>query len=155
MEKEILKILESDARTTPRQISAMTKIHQYTMMCVPTMAQVASIEALRHGEESAAEMVNDYNRRRLVTVGGLRDIGLSCFEPKGAFYAFPSIRATGLTSEEFAEGLLTEEKVVVVPGSVFGACGEGHVRCCDATSMADIEEALAGMRRFVKRHRRG
>ncbi|MEE8354111.1 MAG: aminotransferase class I/II-fold pyridoxal phosphate-dependent enzyme [Dehalococcoidales bacterium] len=136
-------------------IAAMTKIHQYTMMCAPTMAQVAAIEALRHGEESAAEMVNDYNRRRLVMVKGLRDIGLSCFEPKGAFYAFPSIRSTGMTSEEFAEGLLTEEKVVVVPGSAFGAGGEGHVRCCYATSMAEIKEALTRMRRFVRRHRRG
>ena len=136
-------------------IAAMTKIHQYTMMCVPTMAQVAAIEALRHGEDSAAEMVNDYNRRRLVMVNGLRGIGLSCFEPKGAFYAFPSVRATGLTSEEFAEGLLTEEKVVVVPGSAFGPCGEGYVRCCYTTSMAEIEEALTRMRRFVRRHRRG
>lgn len=136
-------------------IAAMTKIHQYTMMCAPTMAQVAAIEALRHGEESVAEMANDYNRRRLVMINGLRDIGLSCFEPKGAFYAFPSIRATGLTSEEFAEGLLTEEKVVVVPGSAFGSRGEGYVRCCYATSMADIEEALTRMRRFVRRHRRG
>ncbi len=135
-------------------IAAMTKIHQYTMMCVPTMAQVAAIEALRHGEDGAAEMANDYNRRRLVMVKGLGDIGLSCFEPKGAFYAFPSIAVTGMTSEEFAEGLLTEEKVVVVPGSAFGACGEGYVRCCYATSMADIEEALTRMRRFVRRHRR-
>jgi len=135
-------------------IAAMTKIHQYTMMCVPTMSQVAAIEALRHGEDSATEMVSDYNRRRLVMVNGFRDIGLSCFEPKGAFYAFPSIRSTGMTSEEFAEGLLTEEKVVVVPGSAFGACGEGYVRCCYATSMADIEEALTRMRRFVRRHHR-
>jgi aminotransferase len=134
-------------------IAAMTKIHQYTMMCVPTMAQVAAIEALHNGDRSVADMVDDYNRRRLVMVNGLRDIGLSCFEPKGAFYAFPSIRSTGLTSEEFAEGLLTEEKVVTVPGSAFGAFGEGYVRCCYATSMADIEEALTRMRRFVKRHR--
>ena len=139
----------------PREIIAtMTKIHQYTMMCVPTMGQVAATEALKSGEESVAEMVKDYNRRRLVMVKGLRDIGLSCFEPKGAFYAFPSIKRTTMTSEEFAEGLLTEEKVAVVPGSAFGECGEGYVRCCYATSLADIEEALARMKRFVTRHRK-
>ena len=113
----------------PREIIAsMTKIHQYTMMCAPTMAQVAAIEALRAGEDSVAEMAEDYNRRRLVMVKGLNDIGLTCFEPKGAFYAFPSIKGTGMTSEEFAERLLTEEKVAVVPGSAFGECGEGYVR---------------------------
>jgi aminotransferase len=135
-------------------IAAMTKIHQYTMMCAPTMAQVAALEALRTGEESAAEMVEDYGRRRLVMVKGLCDIGLSCFEPKGAFYAFPSIKKTGMTSEEFAEALLTEEKVAVVPGSAFGDCGEGYVRCCYATSMADIEEALTRMKRFVRKYRK-
>ena len=101
-------------------IAAMTKIHQYTMMCAPTMAQVAAIEALRAGEPSALEMVEDYNRRRQVIVKGLNDIGLTCFEPRGAFYAFPSIVSTGMTSEEFAERLLVEEKVAVVPGSAFG-----------------------------------
>ncbi len=137
----------------PREIiAAMTKIHQYTLMCAPTMGQVAAIEALKSGEESASEMVKDYNRRRLVMVKGLCDIGLPCFEPKGAFYAFPSIKSTGMTSEEFAERLLTEEKVAVVPGSAFGQCGEGYVRCCYATSLADIEEALARMKRFVDRH---
>ncbi len=139
----------------PREIIAtMTKIHQYTMMCAPTMGQVAAIEALKSGEDSAAEMVEDYNRRRLVMVKGLNDIGLSCFEPKGAFYAFPSIKGTGMSSEEFAERLLTEEKVAVVPGSAFGQCGEGYVRCCYATSLADIEEALSRMKRFVDKHRR-
>ncbi len=132
----------------------MTKIHQYTIMSAPTMGQVAAIEALKSGENSAAEMVADYNRRRRVIVKGLCDIGLSCFEPKGAFYAFPSIKCTGMTSEEFAEKLLTEEKVAVVPGSAFGQCGEGHVRCCYATSLADIEEALSRMKRFVGKHRR-
>jgi len=137
----------------PREIiAAMTKIHQYTMMCAPTMGQVAAIEALRAGEDSATEMVEDYNRRRLVMVKGLRDIGLSCFEPKGAFYAFPSIKRTGMTSEEFAERLLTEEKVAVVPGSAFGECGEGYVRCCYATSLAEIEESLARMKRFVDKY---
>jgi len=139
----------------PRDIiAAMTKIHQYTMMCASTMGQVAALEALKAGEEASNEMVADYNRRRRVIVKGLRDIGLSCFEPKGAFYAFPSIRCTGLSSEEFAERLLTEEKVAVVPGSAFGECGEGYVRCCYATSLADIEEALVRMKRFVSKYGR-
>jgi aminotransferase len=137
----------------PREIiAAMTKIHQYTMMCAPTMGQVAAIEALRAGGSDTTEMVADYNRRRRVIVKGLRDLGLSCFEPKGAFYAFPSIASTGMTSEDFAERLLTEEKVAVVPGSAFGKCGEGHVRCCYATSLADIEEALVRMQRFLRKH---
>ncbi len=133
--------------------AAMTKIHQYTIMCAPTMGQIAAIEALKSGGDSVAEMVEDYNRRRLVIVKGLNDIGLPCFEPRGAFYAFPSIKNTGMTSEEFAEKLLVEEKVAVVPGSAFGQCGEGYVRCCYATSLADIEEALSRMKRFVERHR--
>jgi aminotransferase len=139
----------------PREIiAAMTKIHQYTIMSAPTMAQVAALEALKSGESSVQEMVKDYNRRRLVIVGGLCDIGLTCFEPRGAFYAFPSITVTGMTSEEFSEKLLMEEKVAVVPGSAFGKCGEGYIRCCYATSLADIEEALARMKRFVSRHRK-
>jgi aminotransferase len=136
-------------------IAAMTKIHQYTIMCAPTMAQVAAIEALKSGEPDVVEMVEDYNRRRLVMVKGLHDIGLPCFEPKGAFYAFPSIKGTGMTSEEFAEKLLMEEKVAVVPGTAFGQCGEGYVRCCYATSLAEIEEALLRMGRFVKKYKRG
>jgi aminotransferase len=139
----------------PRKIiAAMTKIHQYTIMSAPTMAQVAAIEALKTGEESVIEMVEDYNRRRQVIVKGLNDIGLTCFEPKGAFYAFPLITSTGLTSEEFSEELLVEEKVAVVPGSAFGECGEGYVRCCYATSLADIEEALTRMKRFVSKRKR-
>ncbi len=139
----------------PREIiAAMTKIHQYTLMCAPTMGQVAAIEALKAGESSVTEMVEDYNRRRLVMVKGLCEIGLSCFEPKGAFYAFPSIKTTGMTSEEFAERLLAEEKVAVVPGSAFGQGGEGHVRCCYATSLGEIEEALARMKRFVDKYRK-
>jgi aminotransferase len=135
-------------------IAAMFKIHQYTIMCAPTMAQVAAIEALKSGEDDVKEMVEDYNRRRLFMVKGLNKIGLSCFEPKGAFYTFPSIKSTGMTSEEFAEKLLTEEKVAVVPGDAFGRCGQGYVRCCYATSMADIEEALNRMGRFVGRHKK-
>jgi aminotransferase len=135
-------------------IAAMTKIHQYTMMCVSTMSQMAALEALKGEQESVTEMVEDYNRRRQVIVKGLRDIGLSCFEPKGAFYAFPSIGCTGMKSEEFAEKLLSEEKVAVVPGSAFGKCGEGYIRCCYATSLAEIEEALKRMGRFVKKYKK-
>ena len=139
----------------PREIiAAMTKIHQYTIMSAPTMAQVAAIEALKSGEQSVQEMVEDYNRRRLIIVKGFNDIGLPCFEPKGAFYAFPSITGTGMTSEEFSEKLLMDEKVAAVPGSAFGECGEGYVRCCYATSLAEIEEALTRMGRFVKKYRK-
>jgi aminotransferase len=135
-------------------IAAMTKIHQYTMMCVPTMSQMAALEALKGEQDSVTEMVEDYSRRRMVMVNGFRDIGLDCYEPRGAFYAFPSIRCTGMTSEEFAEKLLTEEKVAVVPGSAFGKCGEGYIRCCYATSLTDIEEALKRMGRFVKKYKK-
>jgi aminotransferase len=143
------------AAASKEVIAAMTKIHQYTMLCAPIMAQVAATEALKSGENSVIEMVEDYNRRRLVIVKGLNKIGLPCFEPKGAFYAFPSIKGTGMTSEEFAEKLLIEEKVAAVPGTAFGQCGEGYIRCCYATSLADIEEALARMGRFVEKHKRG
>jgi aminotransferase len=135
-------------------IAAMFKIHQYSIMCAPTMAQVAAIEALKSGEDDVNAMVEDYNRRRLFMVKGLNKIGLHCFEPRGAFYAFPSIKSTGLTSEDFAEKLLMEEKVAVVPGTAFGQCGEGYVRCCYATSLEDIEEALSRMGKFVGRHRK-
>jgi aminotransferase len=136
-------------------IQAMTKIHQYTMLCAPTMAQMAAIEALKNGESEVERMVQEYNRRRRLMVKRLNEIGLSCLEPKGAFYAFPSIRTTGMTSEEFAEKLLIKEKVAVVPGSVFGQCGEGFVRCCYATSLTNIEEALARMGKFVNGHSKG
>jgi len=135
-------------------IAAMTKIHQYTIMSAPTMAQVAAIEALKTGEADVVEMVEDYNRRRLIIVKGLNEIGMPCFEPKGAFYAFPSIVSTGMKSEEFSEKLLMEEKVAVVPGSAFGECGEGYVRCCYATSLAEIEEALTRMKRFVHKYKK-
>jgi aminotransferase len=125
----------------PREIiAAMLKIHQYTIMCAPTMAQMAALEAIKGGDESVLEMVEDYNRR-------------SCFELKGAFYAFPCIRSTGLSSEEFAEELLKEEKVAVVPGNAFGPCGEGYVRCCYATALPEIEEALTRIQRFVDKRR--
>jgi len=132
-------------------IEAMVKIHQYTMLCVPTMSQMAAIEALRSGEDDVDKMVKEYDRRRKFIVKRLNEIGLPCFEPKGAFYAFPSIEATGMSSEEFAERLLTEERVAAVPGSAFGQCGEGFIRCCYATSLANIEEALKRMGRFVKK----
>jgi aminotransferase len=134
-----------------RFIQALAKIHQYTMLSAPTMAQVAAIEALRNGESEVEKMVQEYNRRRRLMVKRLNEIGLSCFEPRGAFYAFPSIKATGMNSEEFAERLLLEEKVAVVPGTAFGPCGEGFVRCCYATSLPNIEEALTRMDRFLRK----
>ena len=136
-----------------RFIQALAKIHQYTMLSAPTMAQVTAIEALRNGESEVEKMVQEYNRRRRFMVKRLNEIGLPCFEPKGAFYAFPSIKATGMNSEEFAERLLLEEKVAVVPGTTFGLCSEGFVRCCYATSLSSIEEALRRMDRFVRKSR--
>ena len=135
-------------------IEAMTKIHQYTMMCAPTMAQMAAIEALRSGDSEVERMTQEYDERRRIMVKRLNEIGLPCFEPKGAFYTFPSIEATGMSSDEFSEKLLTEEKVAVVPGSAFGQGGEGFVRCCYATSLANIEEALSRMARFVHKYKR-
>ncbi len=134
-------------------IQALTKIHQYTMLSAPTMTQMAAIEALRNGETEVEKMVQEYNRRRRFMVKRLNEIGLSCFEPKGAFFAFPSIKGTGMNSEEFAEKLLLKEKVAVVPGTAFGLCGEGFVRCCYATSLPDIEEALRRMDKFIRNNR--
>jgi aminotransferase len=134
-----------------RFIQALTKIHQYTLLCAPTMTQMAAIEALRNGDSEVEKMVQEYNRRRRFMVKRLNEIGLPCFEPKGAFFAFPSIKATGMNSEEFAEKLLLEEKVAVVPGLAFGPCGEGFVRCCYATSLPNIEEALRRMDRFIRK----
>jgi len=133
-------------------IAAMTKVHQYTMLCAPIMAQKAAVEALKNGEISIKEMVEDYNGRRLLMVKGFNNLGLKRFEPKGAFYTFPSIRSTGMKSEEFAEKLLMQEKVVVVPGTAFGPSGEGYIRCCYATAMTQIEEALDRMHHFLKKH---
>ena len=130
-------------------IEAMMKIHQYTMLCAPITAQLGAIEALKSGQPEMLEMVKEYNRRRRVIVKGFNDLGLSCFEPKGAFYAFPSIRSTGLTSDKFAERLLFEEGVVVVPGNVFGESGDGHLRCSYAASMENIKEALNRMGRLL------
>jgi aminotransferase len=135
-------------------IEAMMKAHQYVMMSAPTTSQYAGLEALLNAEEDVRGMVNEYDRRRRLIVDGFNAIGLKCFEPRGAFYAFPSISATGLSDEAFAEMLLMEERVAVIPGSTFGACGIGHVRACYAQSYELIEEALKRMRRFVERHRR-
>ncbi len=138
----------------PRPIAAlMTKIHQYTMLCAPHIAQRAALEAVVNGENDVREMIADYDRRRRFFVRGLNAIGLDCVEPTGAFYAFPSVRRTGLTSEQFAEKLLQEERVAVVPGNAFGASGEGCIRCSYATGTAQLEESLARMRRFMERHR--
>jgi aminotransferase len=135
----------------PEILEAMMKIHQYTMLCAPVMAQLAAIEALRYGERDVREMVEEYDRRRRVMLAGFRRLGLDCFEPHGAFYVFPSIARTGLSSEAFAERLLNEQRVAVVPGVAFGERGEGHVRCCYATSLADIDEALRRIGRFLER----
>jgi aminotransferase len=130
---------------------AIARVHQYGMLCAPHIAQRAAIEALRCGEPDVREMIADYDRRRRYFVKGLNSIGLDCFDPAGAFYAFPSVHRTGLSSEAFAEALLQEERVVVVPGNAFGAAGEGFVRCCYATAMEQLEEALDRMRRFMER----
>ncbi|MDF2958027.1 MAG: Aspartate/methionine/tyrosine aminotransferase [Candidatus Alkanophagales archaeon MCA70_species_1] len=135
-------------------IEAMMKIHQYTMLCAPVTAQVAALEALNAGEKYVREMVEEYDRRRRLILRGLRELGLECFEPKGAFYIFPSIKNTGLPSEEFTERLLLEEGVVVVPGNVFGECGEGYIRCSYATSQQNIKEALARIEKFLKKIRK-
>jgi aminotransferase len=130
-------------------IDAMMKIHQYAIMCAPTMAQEAALEALLHGESDVRRMRDSYHERRDFFVEGLNRLGLKCIMPQGAFYAFPSIKSTGLTSTEFAEQLLQKERVAVVPGPAFGAGGEGFVRCCYATARKDLEEALARMERFL------
>jgi aminotransferase len=130
-------------------IAAMTKIHQYTMLCAPITAQIAAIEAIKQGKASRNKMVDEYDRRRKLMVEGLRNIGLDCFEPRGAFYVFPSIRNTGLTSLQFAEQLLQAEKVALVPGDAFGSCGDGFVRCSYASSSKNLTEALDRIGRFV------
>ncbi|ADI25627.1 aminotransferase [Geobacillus sp. C56-T3] len=132
-------------------LQAMLKIHQYAMMCAPTMAQYGALEALRSGERDVAEMRNSYRRRRNYFVASLNEIGLPCHLPGGAFYAFPSIKPTGLTSEQFAERLLIEEKVAVVPGNVFGQSGEGYIRCSYASSLEQLQEAIKRMKRFLAR----
>jgi aminotransferase len=133
-------------------LAGMLKVHQYIVMCAPTPAQVAGVEALREGEDAVQEMIRQYDQRRRVIVQGLNSIGMPCFEPHGAFYAFPSIQNTDLNSEQFSEKLLSEQKVAVVPGNAFGDSGEGFVRCSYATSLVKIEEALVRLEEFVIRH---
>ncbi len=132
-------------------LAAMNKIHQYAIMCSPTTAQYAAVEALRSCDEDVRAMVEEYDRRRRVVVDGVRKAGLSCFDPLGAFYAFPDIRATGMDSTTFAETFLSEEKVAVVPGNAFGAAGEGYVRICYAYSIDHIEEAMHRLQRFTEK----
>lgn len=135
----------------PKEISeAMLKIHQYTMMCASTMAQYGAIEALRNGLSDVEYMRKSYRQRRNFFVSSLQEIGLSCHLPGGAFYAFPSIKETGLSSEEFAHRLLMEERVAVVPGNVFGESGEGFIRCSYASSLEQLQEAVKRMGRFLK-----
>lgn len=131
-------------------ISQMKKIHQYAIMCSPTTAQFAAVEALKRGDDSVEEMRKEYNRRRRVLVDGFRKMGLDCFEPLGAFYVFPNIQSLGMSSDEFCEKLLRQEKVLVVPGNAFGDCGEGFIRACYASSMENIMEALKRIERFIK-----
>jgi aminotransferase len=136
----------------PKEITAaMLKVHQYGMMCAPTMAQYAGLEAMRNGRDEVEEMRKSYRRRRNYMVSSLNELGLSCHAPGGAFYVFPSIQTTGLTSDQFAEQLLMEEKVAVVPGSVFGESGEGYVRCSYATSIEQLQEAIKRIRRFLEK----
>lgn len=133
-------------------IKLMTKVHQYGIMSSPTTSQYAAIEALRSCDDDVKNMCSEYNYRRRTIVDGFRNMGLSCFEPYGAFYVFPCIKKTGMTSEEFCNRLLEEEKVAVVPGTAFGECGEGFVRCSYAYSVEKIEEALKRISKFVDRH---
>ncbi|WP_273130325.1 aminotransferase [Metabacillus sp. HB246100] len=135
----------------PEFLGAMLKIHQYSMMCAPTMAQYAAIEAMKNGQEDVYFMKKSYRQRRNLFVNALNEMGLTCHVPGGAFYVFPSIKATNLTSEEFAEQLLMEEKVAVVPGNVFGDSGEGYIRCSYASSLEQLQEALKRMQRFIEK----
>ncbi|HJN17671.1 MAG TPA: aminotransferase class I/II-fold pyridoxal phosphate-dependent enzyme, partial [Armatimonadota bacterium] len=130
-------------------INAMVTIHSYTMMSAPTPAQVAGLEALKKGDPDVARMKAEYDQRRRYLLQGLRDIGLGCFEPLGAFYVFPNITSTGLTSDAFARQLVQAERVAVVPGPVFGPSAEGHVRATYATSMDNLKEALTRTERFL------
>lgn len=131
-------------------IAAMLKIHQYTIMCAPIMGQMAAVEALSNGPGEVWSMVEQYEQRRNLIVNGLRQIGLSCLEPGGAFYAFPSIKETGMSSQAFCENLLTTTKVAVIPGDAFGQCGEGYIRCSYASSVEQISEALNRIEHFVR-----
>ena len=131
-------------------IDAMKKIHQYAIMCCPTTSQYAAIEALASGDEVVKEMMTAYNQRRRVLLDGFKKIGLECFEPQGAFYLFPSIKSTGMTSDEFCEKLLKEEELLVIPGTAFGKSGEGFIRCSYASSMENILESIKRIDNFIK-----
>lgn len=133
----------------PDIINAMLLIHQYTMLCAPITAQMGALEALQNGEAEMQAMVREYNRRRRLFVAGLNNLGLDCFEPRGAFYAFPSVESTGMTSSQFAEELLRQQKVAVVPGEVFGQCGNGFLRCSYASSLDELKTALERMEVFM------
>jgi aminotransferase len=133
-------------------ISAMRKIHQYTIMSAPTMAQMAVADTLNSMDGEVEKMRVEYDRRRKLIVNGFNELGLSCFEPRGAFYAFPNISAAGMDEQTFAEKLLMEERVAVIPGTAFGDCGTGFVRACYATAYEKIEEALERMHHFMQRY---
>ena len=134
-------------------LSQMLKIHQFAIMCAPTTSQCAAVEAMRNGDKDVAEMTQSYNQRRRFLLNEFRQMGLECFEPYGAFYVFPNIKKYGMTSEEFAERLLEEEKVAVVPGTAFGDCGEGYVRISYAYSLERLKLALDRIKSFLDRHR--
>jgi aminotransferase len=140
------------ALSTPELMAAMRKLHQFLIMSAPTTGQIAATEALRHGENDVESMRCEYDRRRRLIVDGFNDMGLTCFEPRGAFYAFPNVSLSGMSDEQFCETLLREEQVAVVPGSAFGASGAGFVRASYTNSYENIEQALERMRRFMRRH---
>jgi len=133
-------------------LAGLLRIHQYTIMSAPTMAQAAALEALAHGQPYVEEMRSEYDRRRILIVNGLNHLGLATFEPRGAFYAFPNIAAAGMDDETFAQKLLEEERVAVIPGTAFGPGGEGFVRCSYATAYEKIEEALLRIQKFMQRY---
>lgn len=133
-------------------IAAMTKIHQYCIMCAPTTSQYAAIEAIKNGDSDINDMLKSYNSRRKLVVKAFRDMGLECFEPLGAFYVFPSIKRTGFKTNDFVLKLLEEQKVAVVPGDAFGNCGEGFIRCSYAYSINDLNEALSRIKKFVSKY---
>jgi len=140
------------ACTNPELLAAMRKVHQYTIMSAPTTAQAAAVVALEQGDEHVKGMRQEYDRRRRLIVDGFNTLGLDCFEPRGAFYAFPSIRRSGLSSDDFAMALLAEEEVALVPGDAFGTSGAGFVRASYATAYEKIEEALNRIESFMRRH---
>lgn len=134
-------------------LDQMLKIHQFAIMCAPTTSQYAAVEALRNGDDDVEYMRNEYDRRRKFLIKALRGMGMECFEPFGAFYVFPCIKKYGMSSDEFAEALLTEEKLAVVPGTAFGGCGEGFIRISYAYSIEDLKNALERLERFINRHK--